>query len=150
MFLFVPYTIIRNCCSLVLMNSGLYPEKRILESSFLYMKYLTKIQPDILPALHVSTGFDLTRNVSTKAAALRTAIEGGGELLHAFGWSERTDDMIANAQKFLIRCLSPSNKCIHFDDLRYNAYHIKKFQLDLDLHISRYTCGSMEIWICGR
>ena len=111
---------------------------------------LDKIQPDILPALHVSTGFDLTRNVSTKAAALRTAIEGGGELLHAFGWSELTDDMIANAQKFLIRCLSPSNKCIHFDDLRYNAYHRKKFQLDLDLHISRYTWGSMEIWICGR
>ena len=62
MFLFVPYAIIHKCCTLILMNSDLSLEKRILECSFLYMKYLTKLN-NVLPALHALTGCDLTSKV---------------------------------------------------------------------------------------
>ena len=81
------------------------------------------------------------------AAALRTSIY-DGQLLHSFGWGEFTDEMIANAEKFLIRCFSPSNECTNFDDLRYELYHDKKFQFDLEkfpAHISRHTCGNMRL-----
>ena len=40
--------------------------------------------------------------------------------------------MIADAEEFLLRCPSPSSKCTHFDDLRYNVYYEKKFQFDLE------------------
>ena len=53
-------------------------------------------------------------------------------MIHAFGQSELTNYMIANAKKFLIKCLSPSHKCTHFDDLRYDVYHEKKFHFDLE------------------
>ena len=53
---------------------------------------------DILPALHALTSCDSTSRVSTKAAALRTAID-DSELLHSFGWGKLTDKVIANAEK---------------------------------------------------
>ena len=70
---------------------------------------------------------------------------GSGELIYAFGWSELTDDMIANAEKFVIRSLSPSSKCTHFDDLRYDVYHDKKFQFDLEKFL--VTSESMMLHI---
>ena len=130
MFLSVPYTIIYNCCTLVLMNSGLSPKKKNFRKFFPVHEVLDKIEPDLLPALHALTGRDSTSKVSTKVAALRTTIEGGGELFLAFGWSVLTDDMIANAEKFLTRCFSARSKCTHFDDLRYDVYHEKEFQFD--------------------
>ena len=54
-------------------------------------------------------------------AVKRTSIENGGELIHACEWSELAYDIIVNAEKFLIRSLSSSSKCTHFDDLRYNV-----------------------------
>ena len=83
-----------------------------------------KIEPDVLPALHALTGCESTSKVSTKAAALSTAIEGGQ--------SKVTDDLIANTKKFLIRCLSLRSICTHFDHLRYEIHHKKKFQFDLE------------------
>ena len=119
---------------------------------------LDKIEPDVVPALHTLTGCDSTSKVSTKAAVSRTAKESGGELLHAFGWRELTDDMIANTEKFLNGCLSPSSECIHFEDQRCDFYHDKKFQFDFsfqgpmkawsskfDVLISRLTCDSMRL-----
>ena len=53
--------------------------------------------------------------------------------------------MVANAEKFLIRSLSPSSKSTHFDDLRYNVYHDKKFQFDLEKFPS--TSESMKLHI---
>ena len=101
-FLFVPYTIVRSCCTL------------------------------ILTAPHALTGFESTSEVSNKAAVLWTAIKGGGELLYPFGRSELTDNMIETAEKFLIRWLSPTSKCSNFDELRYDVIHGKKFQFYLE------------------
>ena len=86
-----------------------------------------KIKPDVLLTLHALSGCDSTSKISTKALSLRTAIEGGGELHHVFRKSELTDDMISNAKKFFIRCLSPSSKYTYFDDLNYEVYHEKRF-----------------------
>ena len=85
---------------------------------------LNKIEPDVLPVLHALTGCESTSKVSTKAAALSTAIESGR--------SKVTEDLIANAKKFLNRCLSLSSICTHFDHLRYDIHHKKKFQFDLE------------------
>ena len=52
-----------------------------------------KIELDILPVLHAQNGCDSTCKVSIKAAALKTTIEGGCELLHGFQQSKLTDDM---------------------------------------------------------
>ena len=86
MFFFVPYAVIHNCCTLVLMNSGLSPEK-INSRKYFRIHELDKIELDVLPALHALTGCDSTSKVSTRVARLRTDTEGGGELLHAFGRS---------------------------------------------------------------
>ena len=56
------------------------------EKFFLVHEVLDKTEPDVLPTLHTLTGGDSIKKVSTRAAALRTAIEGNGE--YAFGRSE--------------------------------------------------------------
>ena len=43
-------TTVHNCCNSVKINYGLSPEKIILKSSFLYMKYLTKL--NLMSYLH--------------------------------------------------------------------------------------------------
>ena len=61
---------------------------------------------DILPAAHALTGCDTTSKVGTKAAAFKTAEKYGYELIYSFGKSELTDQMINDAETFLVRCSS--------------------------------------------
>ena len=87
---------------------------------------------DVLPAVHALTGCDTTSKIGTKAAALKTAFACGIELLHSFGKTDISDEMIANAEKFLLNCITSNCKFNYFDELRYHIYHTKTFQLDLE------------------
>ena len=59
-------------------------------------------------------------------------MECGYKLLYSFGRSELTDQMIADAEKFLVRCISQKCNLDCFDDLRYEIYDDKKFQFDME------------------
>ena len=49
--------------------------------------------------------------------------------------------MIAAAEKFLVDCISKDSKVQTFDELRFQTYHRKKFQLDLE----KLPCTSRSI-----
>ena len=82
---------------------------------------------DVLPAVHALTGCDATSKIGTKAAFVC-----GIELLHSFGKTEISDEMIANAEKFLLNCITSNCKFNYLYELRYHIYHTKTFQLDLE------------------
>ena len=71
---------------------------------------------EILPAAHA--GCDSTSKVGSNGAALKMAKECGLELLSSFGRSELTNQMIGDAQKFLVRCISPMHNT---DSLKRSA-----------------------------
>ena len=56
---------------------------------------------EVLPAIHAPTGCDTTSKVGTKSRAVR---EGAGcyHLLYSFGRDALSDEMIADAEKFLL------------------------------------------------
>ena len=87
---------------------------------------------DVLPAVHALTGCDTTSKVGTKLKALKTAIS-DCDLLKTFGKDQINDQMIANAEQFLVKCIS-SSKCVHkcFDVVSYETFHDKKFAFDLE------------------
>ena len=58
---------------------------------------------EVLPVAHASTGCDSTSKVASKNSTLRVAMESGYELLYSFERSELTDQLIAAAEKFLIK-----------------------------------------------
>ena len=67
------------------------------------------MSPDIIeifPAVHDLTGCDTISKISTKAAALKAANACDYEHLCFFGKHELTKEMIYNAEKFLLRCIS--------------------------------------------
>ena len=64
---------------------------------------------DILPLAHALTGCDTTSKVGTKPAALKTGTECGYEILCFFGKTELTDEIISNAEKFLLKGISDQN-----------------------------------------
>ena len=60
---------------------------------------------EVLPAIHALTGCDTASKVGTKSRAVR---EGAGcyHLLYAFGRDALSDEMIADAEKFLLKCIT--------------------------------------------
>ena len=88
---------------------------------------------DILPAVHALTGCDTTSKVGTKSKALKTAIS-CGNLVQTFGKDEINDEMIVDAEQFLVKCVSSSKSHLHkcFDELRHEMYHAKKFTFDFE------------------
>ena len=100
----------------------------------------------LVPAQSVS-GADALSKVSTKAAVVREA-QVNHELLTGFGQDPLTEEMIKNAETFLLRCIS-KHKVDSFDELRYIVYHEKHLHFDLERfpptsdsirqHILRYT-----------
>ena len=86
---------------------------------------------DILPALHSLTGCGSTSKISTKKSALKVA-ENLSELLVNFGKEPLNEVMISDAEKFLVSCLSSSCKSNTFDELRYESYHSKSFNFNLE------------------
>lgn len=79
---------------------------------------------------------------------MQTAIKGGGELFHSFGWIELTDEMIADTEQFIITCFSPKSKDCSFDDLLYEVYHDTTFSStteNIKQHI-RCACFQTFLW----
>ena len=87
---------------------------------------------DVLPAVHALSGCDTTSKVGTKKSALQAAEETGHEQLHSFRKLPLSDDMVIAAEKFLVDCVSTSDKVDTFDELRFQKYHKKNFQLDFE------------------
>ena len=59
---------------------------------------------DILPAAHALTGCDTTSKVGTKTKVLKTAISCADQL-KTFGEDEINDQMIVDAEQFLVKCV---------------------------------------------
>ena len=61
---------------------------------------------EILPAVHALTGCDSTSAIVSRKSALRVAKTIGFEYLHSSGTIESTNRIIANAENFLVKCIS--------------------------------------------
>ena len=94
-----------------------------------------------MPAVHALSGCDTTSKVATKASALHTAEKTGYEQLQSFGKRPISEEIIAAAQKFLVDCISKDSKVQTFDELRFQTYHSKNFQLDFE----KLPCTSRSI-----
>ena len=87
---------------------------------------------DVLPAVHALTGYNTTSKAGTKSAACQWMMKCGYELLHSFGKPETSDQMILFAERFLVKCISKSSERSNFDDIRFETYHKRSFQRDLE------------------
>ena len=85
---------------------------------------------EVLPAIHALTGCDAASKVGTKSRAVR---EGAGcyHLLYAFGSDALSDEMIADAEKFLLKCIT-KHDVDTFDELRFIVYHEKYLEFDTE------------------
>ena len=77
---------------------------------------------DILPAIHALTGCDTTSKVGTKKKAIKKGNKNAYNLLCYFGKNEISESMIADAEKFLVQCIT-SDDTDNFDDLHFNVSH---------------------------
>ena len=85
---------------------------------------------EVLPAIHALTGCDTASKVGKKSKA---AGEGAGyyHLLYAFGRDELSDEMIADAEKFLLKCFT-KHDVDTFNELRFIVYHEKYLEFDIE------------------
>ena len=83
---------------------------------------------EVLPVIRTLTGCDTASKVGTKSRAVR---EGAGcyHLLYAFGRVALSDEMIADAETFLLKCIT-KHDVDTFHELRFIVYHEKYFELD--------------------
>ena len=96
---------------------------------------------DQLPAAHSSTGCDTIGKVWTKLSLISKRLETDEEFLTYFGKQRLDSDMIADAEKFLVKVVSKKyESCDSFGDLRVKLYHHSKGKRFIDL-----VCGSDEI-----
>ena len=72
-----------------------------------------------------------TSKIDSKVAVLKTANACGYEHLNFFGKHELRNEMIYNAEQFLLRCIS-NEKLDSSDNLRYDVYHKKLQEFDLE------------------
>jgi len=94
-----------------------------------------------LPAIHALSGCDSTSKIGTKKSALKTAQALRCEQVLSFAKAPIMDGMIRSAEKYLVACISSDNTVGTFDKLRYNIYHKKTFQLDLE----KLPCTSASV-----
>ena len=62
-------------------------------------------------------GCDTTSKIGTKRAAYQAAIDTGYGLLHSFGKEMIKEEMVCNAERFLIYCIAEKCGVSKFDDL---------------------------------
>ena len=89
---------------------------------------------DQLPAAHCLTGCDTVAKVGTKNAMMKVLME-EDQLLTNFGREQLDDDMISDAEKFLVRVLASkkAKECTTFDELRAKKYFHDKKKRIVDL-----------------
>ena len=52
-------------------------------------------------------------------------------LLYTFGWDALSDEMIADAEKFLLKCIT-KHEVDTFDEQRFIVYHEKYLEFDTE------------------
>ena len=78
-------------------------------------------------------------------SALKATEETGHELLKSFGKLPLSDDMVSAAEKFLVDCLSTYDEVDTLDELCFQTYHKKNFQLGFEK--LPYTSKSISLHI---
>ena len=74
-----------------------------------------------LPAVHALSGCDTTSKVGSKLACLNKPVD--LSRINDFGRSPLDQEMIKNAEKFLLQCLNKQRNAATFDDYRYEQYY---------------------------
>ena len=69
--------------------------------------------------------------MGTKKKAIKKGNKNAYNLLCYFGKNEISESMIADAEKVLVKCIT-SDDIDNFDDLRFNVYHKKHLQFDIE------------------
>ena len=93
---------------------------------------------DILPAIHALTGCDTTSKMGTKKKAIKKENKNAYHLLCYFGKNKISVSMIADAEKFLVQCIT-SDDTDDFDNLMFiikNIYGLTLKVSHLDLVLS--------------
>ena len=96
--------------------------------------FANDLDPDlaeILPAIHAFTGCDTASKVGTKSKAVKEGANIGYEVLYSFGSDELSEEMIADAEKFLLKCIT-NHDVDTFNQLRFIVYHEKHLQFDIE------------------
>ena len=95
---------------------------------------------EVLPAIHASTGCDITSNFGTKADGVKAA-----PVLYRkdFGRAQtNVQDCLHNAEKYLVQVLHRGNHGFEtMDCLRYNMYHHRNSMTIPDLPLTSYVIG---------
>ena len=87
---------------------------------------------EVLPASHSLSGCDSASKVATKGKAMRVAqTSEGHSLLYRFGRDEISEEMIEDAEKFLLLCVTKHNVDT-FDELRFIVFHEKFQEFDIE------------------
>ena len=87
----------------------------------------------MIPAIHALTGCDTTSKVSTKKVAFACAQSDSVDFIQTFAKQPLSENMINDAESFLVKCLSPKSISVStFDELRYIKYHSQSFNLDFE------------------
>ena len=74
-----------------------------------------------LPAIHALSGCDTTSRVGPKLACINKTVELSN--VDDFGRSPLNEEMITNAERFLLQCLKKQRDVLTFDDYRYEQYY---------------------------
>ena len=85
---------------------------------------------EVLPAIHALTGFDTARKYGRKSRAVREGTD-WYHLLYAFGRDALSDEMIADCEKLLLKCIT-KHDVDTFDKLRFIVYHEKYLEFDIE------------------
>ena len=85
---------------------------------------------NVLIPLHALSGADCLSKIGTKSKALKAG-EQYYELLSRFGHGELTEKMIADAERFLLKCVT-KHEVDTFDELRYVVYHEKYLKFNVE------------------
>lgn len=95
---------------------------------------VSSMDPDfvqVLPAIHSLTGCDTTSKFSTKTKAVKMGLKKGFDLLNSFGRETINDNIIADAEAFLLSCIT-THDVNSFDELRHIVYHEKHSKFDIE------------------
>ena len=85
---------------------------------------------EILPAIHALTGCDIASKVGSKSKAVKEGAN-GYDILYSFGRGDLSEEMIADAEKFLLNCITKHDVGT-FDQLRVIVYREKHLQFGLE------------------
>ena len=78
------------------------------------------------------SGCDTTSKVGTKSSGLKLALSGNFPRLVAFGQYDIDQNMLEDAENFLLRCISKDSYIKTFDDLRNDIYYKKATVVDIE------------------